>query len=337
LTADSFIASRRPRWAELEALRSNLARGRLRSLEAGEVERFAALYRRAASDLAIARRDYPDHPITEYLNSLCARAHVMLHRGRAPRARAALELFARGAPRRFRASAGYFLASLACLLGGVLAGWLAYDLRPDLRGILVPDSLFGQMAQGLPGVALPQPLLAAPSIFVHNIVVAGVMFVAGIVVGLPSAFLVFVNGWSLGTLGAAVHSGGYDLAFWSLIAAHGVLELSIIVTAGAGGLRLGDALLRPGSRSRGDALAGAAHDILGLVLATLVLLVVSGCVEAFISPSGLPDAAKIAIGLGLGTGFYAWLLLAGREPRAVAGLDLDAAAAGEGPPLPHPA
>lgn len=330
MNLEAFVAGRHARWSELESRAAGLASSRLRGLRAAEVERFAVLYRRAASDLAIARRDFPDEPITEYLNSLCGRCHVLLNRGSPARLGSALAFFAVGAPRVFRANAGYFLASLACLLAGVAGGWLAYDLRPDLRDLLVPSSLFDQMAKGSPGVSVPQPFLAAPSIFLHNIEVAMVVFILGLCAGLPTAFLIFVNGWSLGTLGAAVHAGGYDFAFWSLIAAHGVLELSVILTAGAAGLRIGDALLRPGLRSRADAIAHAGRDVLGLAIASMVLLVVAGSLEAFVSPSGMPGGAKVAIGLGVGAAFYAWLLLSGRERRPGAAVELDAAAAASG-------
>jgi uncharacterized membrane protein SpoIIM required for sporulation len=323
---ESFSAGRRARWAELEARAASLAGNHLRSLGSADIERFAVLYRRTASDLAIARRDFPDQPVTEYLNSLCGRAHVLLNRGSAPRLRNAVRFFATGAPRAFRANAGYFLASLACLVAGALAGWLAYDLRPDLHGLLVPDSLFAQMAQGGPGISLPQAFLADPSIFLHNMVVALLVLMLGLCAGVPTVYLIFLQGWSLGTLGAAVHASGYDYAFWSLIAAHGVLELSIIVTAGAAGLRLGDALLRPGLRSRVDSLFRAGQDIVGLAVATMLLLVIAGTLEAFVSPSRMPGGAKIAIGLTVGACFYAWLLLAGRERRAAPGLALDAAA-----------
>jgi uncharacterized membrane protein SpoIIM required for sporulation len=329
---DDFVAARRPRWSELEVRTAALARNRLRGLHAADLERFATLYRRTASDLAIARRDFPDQAITEYLNALCGRAHVALNRGTQRRGQGMLAFFASGAPRLFRSNAGYFLAALGCLVGGVASGWLAYDLRPDLRSLLVPDSLFDQMAQGSSAVSIPQPLLAAPSIFVHNIEVAAILFILGLALGIPTALFIFVNGWTLGTIGAAVHAGGYDYAFWSLIAAHGVLELSIIVTAGAAGLRLGDALLRPGLRTRGDALAHAGHEILGLFVPTVVLLVVAGCLEAFVSPSSLPGAAKISVGLVVGTAFYAWLLLAGREAAPAPSLELDAPRAAAEPP-----
>jgi uncharacterized membrane protein SpoIIM required for sporulation len=325
---ETFSAGRRARWAELESRTAALAGNHLRGLGSADVERFAILYRRTASDLAIARRDFPDQAVTEYLNSLCGRAHVLLNRGSAPRFRHAVSFFATGAPRAFRANTGYFLASLACLLSGVLAGWLAYDLRPDLRGLLVPASL----AAGGSTITLPQPFLADPSIFLHNMVVALLILALGLCAGVPAALLIFFQGWSLGALGAAYHGGGYDYWFWSALAAHGVLELSIFVTAGAAALRLGDALLRPGLLRRADALARAGREILGLFLAVILLLVVSGTLEAFVSPSGIPSGVKVAIGLTVGACFYAWMLLAGRERRALPHLALDAAAVD---PLPE--
>jgi uncharacterized membrane protein SpoIIM required for sporulation len=143
----------------------------------------------------------------------------------------------------------------------------------------------------------------------------------------PTALLIFFQGWGLGTLGAAIHAGGYDYAFWSLIAAHGVLEMSIFVTAGAVGLRLGDAVLRPGMLRRADALARAARETLGLALAVILLLVIAGTLEAFVSPSGMPGGVKIAIGLTVGACFYSWMLLAGRERRPLPHLALGAPAA----------
>jgi len=66
--------------------------------------------------------------------------------------------------------------------------------------------------------------------------------------------------------------------------------------------------------------------MVGLAVATMLLLVIAGTLEAFVSPSAMPGGAKIAIGLGVGACFYAWLLLAARCRTAAATLDLDASA-----------
>ena len=136
----------------------------------------------------------------------------------------------------------------------------------------------------------------------------------GVFLGIPTAFVLLSNGWMLGTVAAAVRLGGYDFQFWSLIVPHGVLELSVIVISGGTGLMLGDAILRPGELRRGEALARVARRAVMLVLGAASLLVVAGTLGAFVSPSGLPDGAKLAIGAIVGVLLYSWLLLAGRNP-----------------------
>jgi len=326
VTVDAFIATRSQRWTQLETMLRRSRRGRLRDIAAADLERFGALYREAASDLAIARRDFPDDDVTTYLNDLCARAYPLLYRSPPLRPGDLARWFAVGIPRAFRARRLYVLLSVALLVAGAVAGWLAVDLRPDLRASLIPQSGFDQLARGQVS-ALPSAPLLGTVIITNNIKVAAVCFLGGALAGLPTAFIIAANGWMLGTIAAAVHQGGYDLAFWSLIVPHGVLELSIIVIAGAAGLSVGDAILRPGLLSRGEAFSRAARGSLGLAAGSASLLVVSGILEAYVSPSGLPAWAKLLIGAAGGTVLYSWLLLAGRSRRERTRVRLDSVAA----------
>jgi uncharacterized membrane protein SpoIIM required for sporulation len=327
VTLDGFVAARRDRWAQLEAMLRRSRRGRLRDIPAAELERFGSLYREAASDLAIARRDFPEDNLTTYINDLCARAHPMLYRSPPARPRDLLRWFAVGIPRAFRERRKYVLLSLGIMAAGAVAGWLAVDLRPDLRASLIPQSGFDQLARGQVS-ALPSAPLLGTVIITNNIKVAAVCFLGGALVGLPTALILAANGWMLGTIAAAVHQGGYDVAFWSLIVPHGVLELSIIVIAGATGLYVGDAILRPGLLGRGEAFTRAAQGSLGLAAGTASLLVVSGILEAYVSPSGLPAGVKLLIGAVIGAALYSWLLLTGRTRRRPARVLLDRAQAG---------
>jgi uncharacterized membrane protein SpoIIM required for sporulation len=326
MTLDAFVATRRDHWGELEAMLRRSRRGRLRDIPAADLERFGALYREAAGDLALARRDFPDDGIATYLNDLCARAHPMLYRSPPLRPRDLARWFAVGIPQAFRARRFYVLLSLALLCAGAVAGWLAVDLRPDLRASLVPQSGFDQLARGQVS-SLPSAPLLGTVIITNNIKVAAICFLGGALAGLPTLLILLANGWMLGTIAAAVHEGGYDLAFWSLIVPHGVLELSIIVIAGATGLYVGDAILRPGLLRRSDAFSRAALGSLGLAAGTASLLVVSGVLEAYVSPSALPAWAKLLIGAAVGTALYGWLLLTGRGGRPRVQVRLDSVAA----------
>ena len=315
MSLDVFIGERQARWAALEAAIKSAKRGRLRNQQASDIERFGLLLRQTSSDLAIARRDHPDAPITEYLNALCARAHPLLYRGKAWRIGAVGPFFATALPRSFRAAWPYIVASLALMVIGFIAGWVAVDIRPDLRTSLVPPSLFDEMARGQIGTGVQDAPFAAAFIIQNNIRVALICFAGGMLLGIPTALVLLSNGWMLGTVAAAVQLGGYNYQFWSLILPHGVLELSVIVISGGTGLMLGDAILRPGQLRRTEALARVAVRAVMLALGAATLLVIAGTLEAFVSPSSLPDGAKLAIGASVGVLLYSWLLLAGRGPR----------------------
>jgi uncharacterized membrane protein SpoIIM required for sporulation len=315
LSPEAFQERRRAAWDELEELLLQSRGGALRNQPVQRLERLGTLYRRTASDLAIARRDFADEPITDYLNSLVARTHPLIHRGRPLRPAAIGDFFARGIPRAFRANGGYVLLSAALLVAGIAGGWLAVVLRPDIASSIVPStSLFDKMARGEIPTGTNTGFLEAAGIFGNNFRVALLLFAGGVLVGIPTALNLLNNGWTLGTLAAAEHRDGLDVVFWSFIAPHGIVELSIFVLAGATGLMVADAILRPGLLRRTDALARAASGAVAMAVGIASLLVVCGAIEGYLSPSSAPEGVKYAVGAVTGGALYGWLLLAGRSP-----------------------
>jgi uncharacterized membrane protein SpoIIM required for sporulation len=139
-------------------------------------------------------------------------------------------------------------------------------------------------------------------------------FALGVLLGLGTLFVLAANGVHLGIyFGACAH---YGLAgkLLSFVAAHGVIEISCLVIAGAAGLILGDALVSPGDLRRRDALVVRGKDAVRLVLGIAPVLVAAALVESTISPDpAIPTAAKALLGLGLGVLLFLWLFGAGRK------------------------
>ena len=80
MSSNRFINERKNAWQRLEDLLTLLDRSSLRRLHREEVRELGRIYRRTASDLAIARAESRDPRLVNYLNSLVIRAHGRIYR-----------------------------------------------------------------------------------------------------------------------------------------------------------------------------------------------------------------------------------------------------------------
>jgi uncharacterized membrane protein SpoIIM required for sporulation len=309
-----FTASRQPVWAELERLLARSEGNGLRTFDAEQIESFARAYRRVVADLAVAQRDFPDDQLTLWLNGLAARAHLRLYRAPAPTWRRLGTFFWTDFACRFRAARPYLLVSALLLFGPALVAYLAALLDPTLRDALVPMQLRRVMEAGRTWTDIEPAVRPgmATLIFTNNIQVAFLAFAGGVLFGLGTAYVLISNGLALGSVLGAAQFYGVAPLLWSFISPHGYLELTCIVIAGAAGLMLGEALLRPGLLLRREALARASRRAVELAVGAAPVLVVAGLMEGFISPSELPVGVKLAIGPLAGLALYALLLTVGK-------------------------
>src|SRR5438105_11421175 len=136
MRADDFVDRRRGEWARLEQLLARRGTGGV--LGPSDAISLAALYRRAPADLARAQRDWPDEPVTHYLNGLVGRGHGALYRGSGPLLPRLARFYSRTLPQTFRELAPFVVASAALLFGPFAVAFVTGLLDPAAVTPLVP-------------------------------------------------------------------------------------------------------------------------------------------------------------------------------------------------------
>lgn len=262
-------------------------------------------YRRAAHQLGAARLAAPAAVATqtEYLEAVYADLHDTIHRPARRMPDVLRSLMRDQVPAAISAMRIHLLAvTLLFITAGVTGFWLVYSY-PDLIAMFADPKLIATVERGelwTDGLlnVTPSAVLSV-SILTNNIIVSFFAFCSGVVFGLGTFYLIGLNGISLGAIFAFTGQHGLAGRLFDFVVAHGCVELSCICIAGAAGAYLGEALVRPGERTRSEAFRVAAAAGIRVLLVVTVLLFICGFIEGYISPDPeVPRWARITIGVG---------------------------------------
>jgi uncharacterized membrane protein SpoIIM required for sporulation len=317
MTVERFSESRVADWRELEVLISAAGR-RPERLGPEQALRLGALYRAAAADLATARRRFPRDPAVARLEELVGRARHLVYDTRLRRS-SPLRFLARGYWQLVAEKPAALLVSGLLLVGAAGLGALWSLHAPgDATGI-VPQAFRPALQPGHPWHDMTPSEQASftASIFTNNIKVTLLAFAGGMTGGILTAGAMLYNGLLVGVIGGLMVGAGNGVGFIQLVMAHGVLELSCIVVAGAAGLRLGWAIVDPGRETRRASVQREARRAVLVALGTAPWLVVAGIVEgnrANLAQAGL--GAVIGVGAGLGLLYWGLVFFLGRARSA---------------------
>ncbi|MGW2376929.1 MULTISPECIES: stage II sporulation protein M [Kitasatospora] len=321
---DVFVATHQGEWARLDAL------ARRRRLSGEEADELVGLYQRVTGHLAKVQAAAPDPALVGRLTGLVSRARSAVTGARTNGWQDVARYYTVSFPAALYRARRWWIpvAVVSLVVTALLAWWMA--THPEVRNSMITSDQLREATR--PGGEYESYYSDRPAssfaaqVWTNNAWVAVQCLIYGIALGIPVLMVMWTNVVNLAVgLGLMGSVGRLDVLLGLLIP-HGLLELTAVFVSGGLGLRLGWTIIDPGPRTRAAALAEQGRSIIGMSIGLATVLAVSGVLEAFVTPSGLPTWARISIGVLAEAAFLLYALVLGRKAAASGELgDVDAA------------
>jgi uncharacterized membrane protein SpoIIM required for sporulation len=304
---DAYVAAHAGSWVRLEELL------RQRRRTGAEADELVDRYQQVATHLSVVRTSAPDGELVAHLSSLLGRARIAMLAVRVPSWRGVGGFFTEQFPAALYRLRWWWLGCVAgnVLVTGVMMWWLS--AHPQVEQSLLSPAEIDQLVNNDFASYYSENAAGAfaTHVWINNAWVSALCIALGIL-GLPILWLLFQNIANLAIIGSIMMRHDRGELFWGLIIPHGLLELTCVFVAGGVGLRLFWSWVEPGQLTRAASIARAGRTAVTVALGLAVCLLVSGIIEAFVTPSPLPTWARIAIGVLAEVVFLAYVFVVGR-------------------------
>jgi len=304
---DAFVAAHRGDWDRLEELCKR------RHLTGAEADEILDRYQRVATHLSLVRSTTPDPSLVAYLSMLLARARSRSAGTRVMAWSDVGRFFGQTFPAALYRMRWWWISVLvADVLLALVMGWWLLE-HPSIESSLASPEQIRQLVEN--DFENYYSEYAASSfalrVWTNNFWLSALCIASG-VFGLPVLYMLSMNMLNLAVVGSIMVRHGRGALFFGLIAPHGLLELTCLFVAAGVGLRLFWSWVEPGPRTRAQALGAEGRAALGTALGLVVLLLLCGVIEAFVTPSPLPTWVRVGIGILAEAAFFTYVFTAGR-------------------------
>jgi len=310
---EAFEAAHGALWSDLE--------GWLRGQPTLATEELPAAYRRLCHHVALARERAYGAPLNERLQSLALDLHQRLY-GAGEGGLGLWRFLARDFPALVRSEGRLVLLACLLLFGSWAATFLVVRRQPDLVYLALSPAQAAELARmydpaggAFTDLAGPMRDVAMFGFYIwNNIGIDFQAFASGFLLGLGPVFILLFNGLHGGAAMAHLTNLGHVSTFYGFVSGHSSFELIGAALSGAGGMRMGLALLHPGRLRRRDALKAAGQRGVRLLMGAALMTFIAAGIEGFWSANRLvPWQGKVAVGLAFWLLLILYFLLAGRR------------------------
>lgn len=308
---DAFLTVHRPQWERLRELT------RRRRLEAAEIDELLALYQETATHLSIVRSTAPDPALTAHLSLLVHRARLRITGARVSRWSRLRAFWWEDLPAALFDARWAVLLATGIFLTATVVCALYFGLDDTARSLAVPEEQQRALVEEdfVAYYSQGQSAGFAANVWTNNAWITVQAVVFG-VTGIWPVLMLLQNALNIGLSAGVMGAHGALGTFFVHILPHGLLELTAVLVGAGAGLRTFWAWVHPGTLPRGWALARSARALVTIAIGLVPVLLVSGLIEGFVTPSGLPAPVRIAIGAIAWLAFLAVMVVRGGQVHA---------------------
>ncbi len=307
---DAFVLANRQTWDRLDHLVKNR-----RQLTGAEVDELVDLYQRVSTHLSMVRSSSSDGMLIGKLSGLVARARSVVTGAHAPLWREFVRFWTVSFPVVVYRSWRWWVATgvLFYVVAAVIAVWVAHT--PEVQAAIGTPSEIEQLVNN----DFAEYYREHPSgsfalqVWVNNAWVTAQCIAMAVLLGIPIPYILFQNAANLGVSAGLMFQAGQGDVFLGLITPHGLIELTAVFVAGGVGMRLGWSVVSPGDRPRSQVLAEQGRAVIAVAVGLVVVLLIAGVIEGFVTPSSLPTFVRVAIGVAALTAFLGYVFHFGRQ------------------------
>lgn len=304
---DAFSAVNADKWSRLHEL---AFKGRLSGREADEL---LSLYQSASAHLSLIRSIAPESGLSASLSASLAQARTRFTGARSNAMADLARFFVVALPAAFYRLTWLTVVcgTVFIMIGAAYAFWIGTS--PDaLRAVLSEAAAKRYVEEDFIGYYSEHPAASfAGAVWTNNAWISAQAVALGIT-GAWVPMILFSNAQGVGIAAGIFAAAGKSDVFYSYILPHGLMELTAVFIACAAGLRIFWAMVSPGARTRGRAVAEEGRSLITVALGLVLVLFVSGLVEAFVTPSVLPVWAKILVGAVVLAAYWVYVFALGR-------------------------
>jgi uncharacterized membrane protein SpoIIM required for sporulation len=305
---DAFSAVNGDKWSRLHELAFK------RRLSGAEADELLRLYQSASAHLSLIRSVAPESGLSAALSATLAQARTRFTGARSNFMADLARFYVVALPAAFYRLSWLTLACGAAfvLVGGAYALWIG-NSPEALRSLATDSAIRKYVEEDFIDYYSENPAASfAGAVWTNNAWISAQAVALGIT-GIWVPMILFSNAQGVGIAAGIFAAAGKTDVFYSYILPHGLMELTAVFIACAAGLRIFWAMVSPGPRTRGRAVAEEGRSLITVALGLILVLFVSGLVEGFVTPSTLPVWVKIGIGSAVLASYWLYVLIWGRR------------------------